>query len=228
MGYSKHLGYIKRRYAHGIDISTQDIKDGDVVPSRYIDLQLQFNFLTEKVNSSVSEIESLNSDNTKLHILCREIFIDTQKSLQKALILISSLLGQTNGLLYHEIRAHLSRLHINLDELIPMLKTEGLGYLIEKDILNDILGTNNCKNIIDSLIEVLNEHLNRQNAQNNLEDIKKILLKKVYNEISQRLFVPIITPKLALNFKDEVHETRDISATKKNECFDDFFKISDI
>lgn len=225
-GHSEYLCHIKRRYSHNQANMKTEARDVDVSPSKYFDLRQQFNFLTEKVDNSTKEIERLNEENGKLHVICRELVIDNQKSLQKSLILLFSLLSQTNDLLNRDLQAHLNRLNIDLDELMPIIQTVELEHLIEQNLLNKMFKTDNCRNIIDSLLGVLARHLNQQKASENIERIKQMLLKKAYYEINHRLVVPTITHKLTLNVMDEVVETCDHSTAKKSECYDEFFQIN--
>ena len=223
-GHNEYLCYIKRRYSNGHNSAKLDVKDSDISPSKYFDLRQQFNFLTEKVEHSGKEVEKLTEENTKLHVMCRELVIDGQKSLQKALVLLFSLLGRSSGGLDREIEAHLQKLHIDVDELMFLIQTVEIEHLIEQNLLNKIFRTDNCRNIIDSLLGVLTKHIDQQKKVDETERFKNLLLKQAYGEINQRLVVPTISHKLTLNVMDEVVETCAHSSAKRSECIDEFFQ----
>lgn len=222
-GHSEYLCYIKRRYSNTQTSAKTEIKDADISPLKYFDLRQQFNFLTEKVDNSTKEIDRLSDENTKLHVRCRELTLDNQKSLQKSLVLLFSLLGQNKELLIRDMQTHLHKLNINMGEVMPIIQTFEIEDLIEQNLLNNVFNTDNSRNIVDSLLGVLGKHLNQRKALENIEAIKQLLLKQAYSEINQRLVVPTITHKLALNVMDEVVETCDHSTAKKSECFDEYF-----
>lgn len=223
-GHSEYLCYIKRRYANTNSNIKMDAKESDISPSKYFDLRQQFNFLTEKVDNSTKEIERLNEENTKLHVICREVVLDSQKSLQKALVLLFSVLNNASPELSNSLKAYLQRLNIDLNQLMPLIRTVEIEHLIEQNILNKIFRTDNCRSIIDSLLGVLTKHFDQQKSTEETEKLKNLLLKQAYSEINQRLVVPTITHKLALNVMDEVVETCANSTVKKDERFEEFFQ----
>lgn len=223
-GHGEYLGYIKRRYSHGKGNQKIDARDGDVSPSRYFELRQQFNVLSEKVDNSSKEIERLNDENLRLHVTCRELIMDNKKSLQKSLLLLFSVLGEPNELLNRDLEAHLYQLNISIDDLKALIQTVELEHLIDQNLLNKIFRTESCRNIIDSLLSVLNKHMNNHKISDNAERTKQLISKRVYNEINQRLIVPTITNKLALNVMEEVVETCTNSSLKKSDCFDEIFQ----
>lgn len=221
-GHNEFLCYIKRRYSNNHVSAKVDVKDSDVSPSKYLDLRQQFNFLNEKVGESSKEVERLSDENTKLHVICRELAIDNQKSLQKALIVIFSLLGAENQELSDNLRSHLHRLGVEMDDILPVIQTIEIEHLIEQNLLSRLFKTDNSRNIVDSLLSVLNTHIDQRRPLEDIEVLKQMLLQRAFSEINQRLVVPMTSHKLSINTVDEVADTCDDFTAKKSGSLDDF------
>lgn len=223
-GYNEYLGYIKRRYSYKQGNQKIDARDCDISPSRYFELRQQFNILSEKVDKSFIEIERLNEENLRLQVMCRELKIDNKKSLQKSLLLLFSVLGEPNELLNHNLEAHLHQL--NITDVMTFIKTVELEQLIDQNQLKIFFRTDNCRNIIDSLLAVLNRHMCKHKVSDNADWIKQLLLKRTYNEMNQRLVVPTITHNLALNVMQEVVEIYTNPSVKGGDCSDEIFQTN--
>lgn len=219
--HNEYLCYIKRRYSSNHINAKIEAKESDVSPSKYLDLRQQFNFMNEKVTESAKEIEKLSDENNKLHVICRELNVDNQKSLQKALVVVFSLLGADSQELAKDLQTHLCRLGVDIDEILPVIQTVEIEHLIEHNLLNRVFKTDNSRSIVDSLLSVLNNHIMVERASDNMDILKQILLKKAYSEINKTLIVPTITHKLSLNVTDEVVDTCDNSTARRSEFFED-------
>lgn len=206
-GHNEYLCYIKRRYASTQGDLKVDIKEGDTSPFRYFDLQCQFNFLSEKVDSSDKEVSRLGEENFKLRNFHKDLLSDNQKSMEKALIILLGVLSQTYDSLSRELQRHLCSIGLDMNKFTTAFQSVDIEHLIANNFLSSTLRTENYRIVVDSLFMALSKHNNQlKNCEQN-DRIKQLILKNAINKINNRLVVPNFTNKLSLNVMEDVVET---------------------
>lgn len=222
-GHAEYLCYIRRRYAQSQSDAKVENTDGDVSPSRYFDLRQQFSVVSEKVETMAGEVDRLNEENARLNIMCREMILENQKSLQKSLLLLFSVLGQPDEELRRSLDDYLLTLSIDLEELMPVLSTVSLEHLLDQNLLPRMFKVDNCRTVVDGLMAVLSKHLTNKKILSDAEKIKQLLLKQAFGDINQCIVVPTPTPRLSLSVMEDVAEVCNVSTGKKSESFEELF-----
>lgn len=221
-----YLFYIKRKSSHGDAAAKEESKDGDISPSRFLELKQQFLFLNEKLSHTDKEIERLSEENAKLKNVVTEIDKETQTTLRKAVTMLILMLSRMDSGMNREMRIYLDQTGVYIDNFLPLVQTLRLEHLIEQNDFIKALGSDRCESIIESLLQVTKQYLSKEPEPPEVKSRKQEIKNRTCLDLDNKLIIPTISHKLTLNVMYEAVEIFGRSLQSKGSNTDVHFPIS--